>query len=382
MRMSFDPRHVGDEGESRSLLRDETSDDAGCWGTGTTFENGARPRRAYLTLSSLVIGLVSVCVVSTTTWSLARRHRVHARRRGGAWPSLPHHCDDIDYELDLQLADAMRSKLAESTFVGGFWRLRKAQHSSWEYATKLRNTVCKLGSRGVNVVFVEDSPEMCEFINGWYDFGRNSTSELQALGHGRKYCHVMSLTEMPVTATQCRGRISHAGVWLNKVPVFGEVVAKVESGEIASEMKSSRYFWLDGDIDFVPKAIGEQVRERYFEGASNGGKGVEGEGKFWAWCYDPAIVTNNRQCPWMGREVNANMFGGSASAIAEYAAGYMTYVNLHVPTRANRGRPPQQHCACPYEEHVMTGMASDPAFSHLYGPNSCARLRREPRFVD
>ena len=203
----------------------------------------------------------------------------------------------------------------------------------------------------MNVVFVQDTLQMCETVVGWYDYGRNSTNKLQMLGLARRHCHVEPLTEIPVAATQCRGRAAHVDIWLNKVPVFGEVVAKVESGEITSEMNL----------------------RRYFEGASNGGKGVEGEGKFWTTCYN--VAQQAPQCAWMGHEVIANMFGGSASSIAEYTAGYMAYVNLHVPTQANRGDPLQRRCACPHEEHVMTGMAGDPAFSHLYGPNSCARFR-------
>ena len=339
-------------------------------------------RRRTLTLArSLVVCVVAACgcalavTTAVNTHSLAR-HRRHPRG-GGPWPVLAQDCDGVNDGAndgaEVAVTDAMRSKLAGSTFVSGFWRLRKSHHSASDYAKRLRSTACRFGSQGVNVVFVQDSPQMCETVVGWYDYGRNSTNKLQMLGLARRHCHVEPLTEIPVAATQCRGRVAPEDIWLNKVPVFGEVVAKVESGEITSEMKSSRYFWLDGDVDIVSTVVG-QVLRRYFEGASNGGgKGVEGEGKFWTTCYD--VAQQAPQCPWMGHEVIANMFGGSASSIAEYTAGYMAYVNLHVPTQANRGDPLQRRCACPHEEHVMTGMAGDPAFSHLYGPNSCARFR-------
>jgi hypothetical protein len=332
---------------------------------------GRRPRTLTLT-RSLVVSVVAACGCALAVATAVNTHLARHPRGGGPWPALPQHCDGVNYGAEVAVTDAMRSKLAGSTFVSGFWRLRKSHHSSWDYATRLRNTACQFGSQGVNVVFVQDSPQMCETVVGWYDYGRNSTNKLQMLGLARRYCHVEPLTEIPVAATQCRGRAAPEGIWLNKVPVFGEVVAKVESGEITSEMKSSRYFWLDGDIDIVSTVVGEVLR-RYFEGASNGGKGVEGEGKFWTTCYN--VAQQAPQCAWMGHEVIANMFGGSASSIAEYTAGYTAYVNLHVPTQANRGDPLQRRCACPHEEHVMTGMAGDPAFSHLYGPNSCARFR-------
>ena len=50
----------------------------------------------------------------------------------------------------------------------------------------------------MNVVFVQDSPQMCETVVGWYDYGRNSTNKLQMLGLARRYCHVEPLTEIPV----------------------------------------------------------------------------------------------------------------------------------------------------------------------------------------
>ncbi len=81
---------------------------------------------------------------ATVTWSLAR-HRRHPRG-GGPWPALPQHCDGVNYGAEAAVTDAMRSKLAGSTFVSGFWRLRESHHSSWDYATRLRSTACQFGS--------------------------------------------------------------------------------------------------------------------------------------------------------------------------------------------------------------------------------------------
>ena len=371
MRMSFDPRHVGAEGESRSLLRDETRQDAGCWATASTVENGARPRCAYLTLSSLVIGLVSVCVVSTTTWSLAR-HRFHARRGGGAWPTLPQHCDGVDFSKDVQFTTAESARLANSTFVSGFWRSRHSHHPSLDYALRLRQAACRFGWRKLNVIYVQDSAEMCESLIQWYTAGRNASNNAQLLGRGRVHCEIKPVSAFPIVMTKCP--TTHSRIWLNKVPILSEIVSKVESGVITREMKALHYFGLDGDVDYMAELIEAPLKKRYF-----GEQGEEAEGKLWTKCYNgtelmPSPVPVYSQCPWLRLEVMADVFGGPAHAVMEYAQAYTTYVNAHFPTKRNRSRPPEhQRCVCPREEHVMTTMSRDPNYQHLYSENSCAR---------
>ena len=95
---------------------------------------GRRPRTLTLT-RSVVVCVVAACgcalAVTTAVNTHLARHRRHPRG-GGPWPALPQHCDGVNYGAEAAVTDAMRSKLAGSTFVSGFWRLRESHHSSWD----------------------------------------------------------------------------------------------------------------------------------------------------------------------------------------------------------------------------------------------------------
>ena len=341
------------------------SEKAGGARGGTLFANRRRP----LSLIAMVIGTVSLLAVSTTTWALMRRH--HARR--DPWHRLPLHCDGVDMNTAASVSDDVRAMLSNATYVAGFWRLQHpSHHKVAEYARGIRDTACKYGNAAVNTLFVEDSVAMCDMVTRWYRVGRKVTSVHAPLGKGNVHCEVRTMQDFPLTLTQCQK--AHVPVWVNKIPIFGEIVQKVHNGEISSEMRASKYFGVDADIGRIPGVIDQEFHQTYGE------RGEDDEDKFWTKCYEPALPAPRRarrQCRWLHHEVVANIFGGSAESIINYTNGYIRYVNLHVPTRENGQRPAEVSCACPTEEELMTTMSRDPQFEHLYGSKSCARNWRK-----
>jgi len=328
----------------------------------------ARHRRA-LSLSAMVVVSFSLLAVSTTTWTLTQRNS----RRHESWHLLPSHCDGVNLDADAPVTDDVRDLISNATYVAGFWRLRHpSHHTVGEYARGLRETACKYGNRKVNVVFIEDAPDTCRMLMRWYRAGRDATSVHEPLGKGHVHCEVRTTKDFPLTMTQCRK--AHVPVWVNKIPLFGEIVEKVHRGEISSKMRASKYFWVDADIGRIPGVIDQEFHQTY------GQRGEDEEDKFWTKCYEPALPAPRRTplgCGWLRHEVVANIFGGSAESIINYSKGYIRYVNLHVPTAQNGERPAAAvSCPCPTEEELMTTMSRDPKFEHLYGSKSCARRWR------
>ena len=372
--------------ESTALL------DGGCWQSdkadgargGRLFANRRRP----LSLCAMVIGAVSLLAVSATTWAPIRyvgdrtmrrgRGRPHESRHGSrrgrglpreSWHKLPPHCDGVDMNTAAPVSDDVRAMLSNATYVAGFWRLRRpSHHSAGEYLWGIRETACKYGNAAVNTLFVEDGVDMCDMVTHWYEVGRNVTSVHAPLGKGNVHCEVRTMRDFPLTLTQCRK--AHVPVWVNKIPIFGEIVEKVHNGEISSKMRASKYFWVDADIGRLPGVIDQEFNQSY------GDRDEDKEDKFWTKCYEPALPAPRRmmqQCRWLHHEVVANIFGGSAESIINYSRGYVQYVNLHVPTRENGQRPAEVSCPCPTEEQLMTTMSRDPKFEDLYASKSCAR---------
>ena len=180
------------------------------------------------------------------------------------------------------------------------------------------------------------------------------------------------MSAFPIVMTKCP--TTHSKIWLNKVPILSEIVSKVESGAITSEMKGTHYFWLDADVDYMAELIEAPLKKKYF-----GEQGEEAEGKWWTKCYNgtelmPSPVPVYPKCPWLHLEVMADVFGGPAHEVMECAEAYRTYIDTHFPTKRNRSRPrSSQTCGCAREKHVITTMSRDPKYQHLYSANSSAR---------
>ena len=266
------------------------------------------------------------------------------------------------------------SKTNGQTYVNGFWRLAESHHPPEAYLPRVRVTACQLGAFGMNVVFVRDDQRMCDWTMALYEEGAKSRGKYQ-YGGGAAECVVHKA--MPIRPTQCS---SHERIWHNKLPVVAEVAKRIESGELSPRLRAEHYFWLDGDLLAVN---GER-------GGSPGLGSVfhivsrvlreQDQDKSMVRCYrHDAVVGSIGACPWMRREVLANVFGGSARAVEELHRKYRQYIDEHVPTVSNGGHPTGRlHCPCPTEEAILTTMANDKAYADLFTQASCAHDLREP----
>jgi hypothetical protein len=272
------------------------------------------------------------------------------------------------------------SKTNGQTYVNGFWRLAESHHPPEQYLRRLRVTPCQLGAFGMNVVFVRDDQSMCDWTMALYEEGAKVRGKYQ-YGGGTAECIVDDV--MPIHPTQCS---SHERIWYNKLPVVAEVVKRIESGALSPRLRASHYFWLDGDILGVncTAFVGLNCAQfgQHFRTVSNLLK-EQDQHKMMVPCYvrhGARIVSPIRKdCPWMRHEVKANIFGGSATVIAEFDGKYRQYIDEHVPTVSNGGHPTGQlHCPCPTEEMLLTTMANDKAYADLFTQGSCAHNLREP----
>jgi hypothetical protein len=215
----------------------------------------------------------------------------------------------------------------------------------------------------------------------------------------------MKPSSWKIHPTKCDSEVYN--VWFNKAMVLNEVARRIEVGEISREFKASHYFWMDGDI--AHGVIGKIGRFPRLMPVLHAIRNEGAEDKLMVLCYANENDTHDawshvalgehamdsadevsplglptsvpKRCPWMRHEVIANVFGGSRGAIERFAHAWPEYIDDHVPTRRNGGKPHDETgatCSCPSEELLMTSMANDEKYSHHFSSNTCARQLRVP----
>ena len=343
-------------------------------------EDGGRTsgsRTRAIVVSALAIGAAAMLRTAARRGDALENSRV--------WPRAKYEvsCDGLGEVFSMHgrdttnLNETERVKLSHDalTYVNGFWRLPSSHHPSHEYLPRLRATPCQLGAFGMNVVFVRDDQHMCDWTMALYAEGTKVRGKYQ-YGTGTAECVVEEY--LPIRPTRCA---RHERIWYNKVPVVAEIVKRIESGNLSSSLRSKHYFWLDGDI------LGVTTRNQFGEHFLTVSNllNEQDQDKFMVPCYvkhgpHGGIVSPiDRTCRWMRHEVIANIFGGSARAVAEFDRKYRQYIDEHVPTASNGGKPTsQRHCSCPSEELILTTMANDKAYADLFTQSTCAHHLRSP----
>ena len=335
--------------------------------------------------------------LSLAMWNRAK-YEVTCKQRAN-WPLVFDHNKTV-------LTDEERAKLEQpngQTYISGFWRLPVSHHPPSWYLPNLQATACQLGAFAMNVVFVRDSQQMCDYSMALYKEGSKERGKYQ-FGGGNAACIVNDGLE--IRPTSCS---AHSRIWYNKMTIVADVVKRIQNGGISSNLQSKHYFWLDGDI-FSGKAnrfprfrtvlsmLDEEDQDKmmlacYLQDMGNYDRKEHRYRSFpQFWDYARTKLGSASQeprlglvssvvpgCTWMRHEVIANIFGGSARVIGEFSEKYKQYIDEHVPTVSNHKRPTSgQKCACPSEEQILTTMANDNTYESLFTKRSCAHRLRTP----
>lgn len=316
-----------------------------------------------------------------------------------ALKTAPHTCAHAQYRREhdkTSMSEDERALLRNVTYVSGFWRLKESHREPLAYLKGLKDTPCETGGFGMNVVFVQDSSKMCNYMMRLYHRGLQDGGKFK-FGRGVATCLVMSPHEFEdVTPVGCEDdQFELHKVWYNKVGLTQRIAQKIEDGELSSDFKASHYFWLDGDIArgvvgavgrfprFAPvlRAIREEGKEDKMmvqcyasEHKSDWSYASVGSSAVGSASLGLPDSNGFRKCKWMRHEVISNIFGGSASALSRFRSAWIGYLNATVPTNANGGRPTaEKTCQCPSEELLFTTMANDDKYRDAFPVATCAR---------
>lgn len=316
-----------------------------------------------------------------------------------ALKNAPRSCAHAQYRREhdqTSMSESERALLRNVTYVSGFWRLKESHREPLAYLKGLRDTPCETGGFGMNVVFVQDSSKMCNYVMRLYHRGLQDGGKFK-FGRGAATCLVMSPNEFEdVTPAGCEDdQFELHKIWYNKVGLTQRIAQKIEDGELSGDFKASHYFWLDGDIArgvvgavgrfprFAPvlRAIRQEGKEdkmmvQCYASEHKSDWSYANVGSSFGGSANLGLPASNgfRKCKWMRHEVISNIFGGSASALSRFRNAWIGYLNATVPTNANMGTPTaEKTCNCPSEELLFTTMANDDAYRDAFPVATCAR---------
>ena len=400
-------------------VRDGVGERAALLGRGNA--SGASEARRGGCARVMVVGALAIgAVASVWVASGDVGAREETAALGRSWPGANYKitCDGdgkwstFDHNTSV-LTAGERAKLASGqTYVNGFWRLPVSHHPASWYLPNLRATACQLGAFAMNTLFVRDDEQMCEYALALYAKGSKKRGEYE-FGRGHAACIVNK--DFSVIPSRCP---AHAKIWYNKMTILADAVKRVEAGEFADrgDLKASNYFWLDGDIlsrkrsrfprfrhvlDMIDSGEDKMNVACYFQDMGNFSRVDHRYHSFHKWWDYAANKLGSRDaeqhagsadtallalvssvppdCPWMRREMVANIFGGSSRAIGEFVGKYIEFIDKHIPTSANGHRPSgPRRCNCPSEEMIFTTMANDGEYADLFPKTSCAHRVRNP----
>ena len=171
-----------------------------------------------------------------------------------ALKNAPQSCAHAQYRREhdqTSMSESERALLRNVTYVKArdFGDSKSRDREPLAYLKGLRDTPCETGGFGMNVVFVQDSSKMCNYVMRLYHRGLQDGGKFK-FGRGAATCLVMSPNEFEdVTPAGCEDdQFELHKIWYNKVGLTQRIAQKIEDGELSGDFKASHYFWLDGDI--------------------------------------------------------------------------------------------------------------------------------------